>query len=437
MSKTPITFKKTGIEWLPEVPGHWEVRRIKTFYQEIDERSSSGNEELLSVSHYTGVTPRRDSLEKEDDLLTNAATLEGYKKVAKGDLVINIMLAWNGSLGTSSFDGITSPAYCVYRCFEKFNPEYFGYLFTTNLFKTQFRRNSTGIIESRLRLYSDRFFSLFSLVPPKKEQDQIVQFIQNKTAQIQHFLSKKAQFIALLKEQRQSIINEAVTRGIDPGARMKDSGIEWLGKVPEGWEVRRLKNFAEIKGRIGFRGYTTEDLVDEGNGAFALGATHIKNGVVDLSSPVFISWDKYYESPEIMVKKDDILIVQRGSVGVIGFVQNDFGEMTINPSLVLIKNVRINREFLFYFLNSFVIQDEIKSTVTQTAVPMISQFQIGNFTVCNPPLPEQAQIITHIKSATATIDAAIEKAGREMDLMKEYKEALVAEAVTGRLKIKE
>jgi type I restriction enzyme, S subunit len=136
----------------------------------------------------------------------------GYKLVAKNDLVINIMLAWNGSLGISPYNGITSPAYCVYRIKGDNNPEYFGYLFTTNLFKAEFRRHSTGIIDSRLRLYSDKFFSIFTVVPPKDEQDEIVQYIKAQEEKINLFIQKKQRFIELLKEQRQSKIHEASSR---------------------------------------------------------------------------------------------------------------------------------------------------------------------------------------------------------------------------------
>ncbi len=203
---TTATYNKSA--WLGNYPAHWQVLRIKNIFSEIEDRSTSGNEELLSVSHYTGVTLKRDSLENEDDFISNAETLEGYKRVAKGDLVINIMLAWNGSLGISPFDGITSPAYCVYRAKENNNPEYFGYLFATNLLKTEFRKKSTGIIDSRLRLYSDKFFSIFSVVPPVEEQNQIVEYIKTQSLKINHFIAKKQQFIALLKEQRQSVIND-------------------------------------------------------------------------------------------------------------------------------------------------------------------------------------------------------------------------------------
>ncbi|MCB0539237.1 MAG: restriction endonuclease subunit S, partial [Bacteroidetes bacterium] len=159
MITTATNNNKTA--WLGEFPAHWQVLRIKNLFQEIDSRSETGSEELLSVSQYTGITYKRESLENEDDHISNAESLVGYKIVEPGDLVINIMLAWNGSLGISTFKGITSPAYCVYRIKGNNNPEYFGYLFSTAIFRSEFRRNSTGIIDSRLRLYTDKFYSLF------------------------------------------------------------------------------------------------------------------------------------------------------------------------------------------------------------------------------------------------------------------------------------
>ena len=155
-------YKDSGVQWLGEIPEHWEIIRIKYLFKEINERSVYGNEELLSVSQYTGVTKKSDKID-DGELLTTASTLEGYKKVYKGDLVSNIMLAWNGSLGISPFDGITSPAYSIYRLLGKNDKRYFHYLLRTEIYKSEFKRNSSGVIESRLRLYTDDFFRILSL----------------------------------------------------------------------------------------------------------------------------------------------------------------------------------------------------------------------------------------------------------------------------------
>lgn len=433
MNENMVT-ENTKTTWLGNFPAHWKVLRIKNLFQEIDNRSETGSEELLSVSHYTGVTLKRESLENEDDHISNAESLVGYKLVEKNDLVINIMLAWNGSLGISPYNGMTSPAYCVYRIKGENNPEYFGYLFTTNLFKAEFRRNSTGIIDSRLRLYSDKFFSIYTVVPPKDEQDKIVQSIKAQEDKINLFIQKKLGFIELLQEQRRAIINKAVTVGTNK--KIVLIGTDWVKNLPSHWEKGRLKNYSTIKGRIGFRGYTTSDLVNEGEGALTLGATHINQiGLIDIGNPVFISWDKYHESPEIKVLKDDIIIVQRGSTcGKAGLVQSNFGEVTINPSVVLVKNIKMNPEFLLYFLLGDLVRDNIRQYVSNTAIPMLSQFQISNFPVFCPPIEEQKEIVAHIKSETKTIDIAIAKAEKEIELIKEYKEAMIAEAVLGKRK---
>src|SRR5690554_2860580 len=209
MIATAVENKK--IAWLGEIPAHWRLLRIKNLFQEMDSRSETGSEELLSVSYHTGVYLKRESLENEDDNLTNASSLIGYKKVTKGDLIINIMGAWNGRLGISAYDGITSPAYCVYRLRGNNNPEYYGYLFRTSLYVTEFLKYSAGIGTGYLRLYSDKFFSIFTVVPPKDEQDEIVQYIKAQEEKINLFIQKKKRFIELLKEQRLSIVNNYVT----------------------------------------------------------------------------------------------------------------------------------------------------------------------------------------------------------------------------------
>ena len=282
---TTATYNKSA--WLGNYPAHWQVLRIKNIFSEIEDRSTSGNEELLSVSHYTGITLKRDSLENEDDFISNAETLEGYKRVAKGDLVINIMLAWNGSLGISPFDGITSPAYCVYRAKENNNPEYFGYLFATNLLKTEFRKKSTGIIDSRLRLYSDKFFSIFSVVPPVVEQNKIVEYIKTQSDKINHFIAKKQQFIALLKEQRQSVINDAVTKGINKNVKLTDSGIKWLGNIPAHWEVKRIKNISSVISKGTTPSTMGADTIENGNIRF-LKAENLYTNEVSLFPEFFI-----------------------------------------------------------------------------------------------------------------------------------------------------
>ena len=417
---TTATYNKSA--WLGNYPAHWQVLRIKNIFSEIEDRSTSGNEELLSVSHYTGITLKRDSLENEDDFISNAETLEGYKRVAKGDLVINIMLAWNGSLGISPFDGITSPAYCVYRTKENNNSEYFGYLFATNLLKTEFRKKSTGIIDSRLRLYSDKFFSIFSVVPPVEEQNQIVEYIKTQSQKINHFIAKKQQFIALLKEQRQSVINEAVTKGINKKVKLKDSGIKWLGNIPEHWEVRKLKYCVTLNSNeIDIENIETDlkkialENIDNWTGRF-----------VETGNPTFEGKGNYFKTGDVLFNKLRPYLAK-------AFIAEENG-IAVNELLILTPNENIfTSQFLFQRLMTSDFIDVVNSSTYGAKMPRANWTFIGNLKLPIPPLSEQTQIINHIKTETATIDTAIAKTVKEIELIKEYKEAMIAEAVMGKV----
>lgn len=218
---------------------------------------------------------------------------------------------------------------------------------------------------------------------------------------------------------------------------MKDSGIEWLGKIPEHWKKTKVKYVAQIYGRIGFKGYTKDDLVKEGEGAFTLGAKHIdKENNLDLSSPEFISWKKYYESPEIMVKKDDVIFTQRGSLGKVCHINKPIGEATINPSMVILKNIKIQPRFLYFWLCSKRIQSEVELFQANTAVPMISQFQLGNFPIIFPNNNEQIKIINHLDNSLNKISNIINKANTSIEKLKLYRQSLISEAVTGKIDVR-
>ncbi|MCG3776173.1 MAG: hypothetical protein JW395_3022 [Nitrospira sp.] len=201
-------YKESGQEWLGRVPTHWDVRRTKLILREVDSRSITGKEQLLRVSQYTGVTQRK-AADGSDAPDTRAASLVGYKRVSVNDLVINIMLAWNGSMGVSRFDGIASPAYCVYRLNKGAQPWYFHQLFRLPLYKGRIKAVSTGVIESRLRLYSDDLGRIEAILPSPDEQAAIVRFLDHANRKIDGFIRAKRKLIGLLNEQKQAIIHRA------------------------------------------------------------------------------------------------------------------------------------------------------------------------------------------------------------------------------------
>jgi Restriction endonuclease S subunits len=425
----------TKTAWLGEFPSHWQTLRIKNLFQEVDDRSETGEEELLSVSYHTGVYLKKESLNSEDDHLTNAATLIGYKKVAKGNLIINIMGAWNGRLGISDYDGVTSPAYCVYRIKGKQNPKYFGYLFRTTLFVSEFLKYSAGIGTGYLRLYSDKFFSIFSPVPPIEDQNKIVQYIKSKEEKINHFIQQKQQLIELLKEQRQSVINEAVTKGINPKAKMKASGIEWLGDIPEHWEVRRLRFLAKVNSIENNYVFATDS---DSKVVFLPMEKVTELGSIDNSCKLPI---KEISKGYTYFEKDDIVVAkitpcfENGKGALLNNLETYFGFGTTEFHTLRCSNL-VSKEFIYLVTTSFSFRKLGISSMTGAAGQQrVPATFIKNFFVVYPSLTEQQQIVNHIKTETATIDITIAKAEKEIELIKEYKEAMIAEAVMGKINV--
>lgn len=172
----------------------------------------------------------------------------------------------------------------------------------------------------------------------------------------------------------------------------------------ENWQICRIKDICNVKGRIGFRGYKTSDLVEKGKGALTIGGKHITNNHIDLSDPEYLSWEKFYESPEIEIKIGDIILAQRGSLGVSAIVEQDIGPATINPSMVLLKNIEINNKFLFHELTTSHLVKEIITRSSSTAVPMISQKDIKNIKIKLPSEKEQEKISEFLSSVDKKIE---------------------------------
>ena len=225
-------YKESGVEWMGEIPSGWKVERIKYVFSKREEKSSTGEEELLSVTIHEGIVPRREYI-KEDDHISRSSSLVGYKICYKDDLVNNIMKMGFRCLGISDYDGIVSPGYSVFHFSDKKNiPKYWNYLLRTDLYVTEYKKRSKGIQESRMRLYDDYFVDIYTLIPTIQEQQQISDYLDHKTQQIDSLIEKTQQKIELLKEQRTSLINHMVTKGLNPDVEMKDSGFEWIGEIP-------------------------------------------------------------------------------------------------------------------------------------------------------------------------------------------------------------
>lgn len=411
LTETKATFQKyhsykdSGVEWLREIPEHWDIRRFKYLFKEINERSNNGLEDLLSVSQYTGVTKKLDAVE-EGELLTTASTLEGYKRVYTNNLVSNIMLAWNGSLGFSPYDGITSPAYSVYRLISGNCERYFHYLVRSQLYLSEFKKYSSGIIESRLRLYTDDFFSIWSLLPPALEQTAIANFLDNKTAKIDRAIAQKEKMIVLLKERKQIIIQNVVTKGLNPSAKMKYSGVEWIGEIPEEWVVKKLKYVLKIKNGQDYK--------------------HI---ISETGYPVFGSGGQFAFAKEYLYDGEALLLGRKGTIDKPHYFKGKF--WVVDTMFYSIAKKGFLTKFLYYVATTF----PFKLYSTSTALPSMTQDDLNNNPISIPSLKEQSLIIQYIEAQSAKIDRAISLQEHQIEKLKEFKSTLIDNAVTGKIKV--
>lgn len=421
-------YKDSGAQWLGKIPKHWDVIKAKYLWNEVFSFSENGSENLLSVSQYDGVTQAKNESRSE--------SLKGYKKVVKDNLVINIMLAWMGGLGVSEYNGIVSPAYCVYGLKKAANPKFMHYLYKTPMYLAEFARHSTGVIPSRWRMYTDDFGQVLTLIPPIDEQDKIVSYLDKVTSKIDEAIAQQQKMIDLLNERKQIIINNAVTKGLNPDAPMKDSGIDWIGEIPEHWELKKLKYICKAFGRIGFRGYSTTDLVNEGEGSITLSPSNMVSGHMCYDSCTYLSWEKYEESPEIKIYNGDILFVKTGSTyGKSSLVEDLPMKATINPQLLVLKNISCSTEYLSYVLQGKSIKYQIETSVIGGTIPTISQSKILNYIITYPTIAEQVKIVAYIKDMILPIDNAIDIANRQITLLQERKQIIINDVVIGKVKV--
>lgn len=413
-------YRQPRMRWLPAVPEHWNEQRAKTFFREVDERSKTGKEELLSVSHLTGVTPRS----QKKVTMFKAASYVGSKLCRPGDIVINTLWAWMAALGASRHVGIVSPAYGVYRPHraDSFNPAYLDYLLRTRAYVAEYIGRSTGIQSSRLRLYPNQFLDIALIQPPRPEQDQIVAYLRAQDAHIARFIKAKRDLIKLLAEHKLRIIDHAVTRGIDPTVTLKPSGIEWLGEVPEHWEVSKVKLLADYINGFPFK--PTEW------GAKGRPIIRIQNLTKEHAS------FNYYDGaiPERNhVKDGDILLSWSASLGV--FVWNR-GDAWLNQHIfkVVTDPKRITRGYFVWLARWFL--NHMEAEAHGSTMQHITKPKFGSFPVPLPSLSEQVEIEAQINRETQDIDVAIARTEEEIKLIREYRDRLIADVVTGQVDVR-
>jgi type I restriction enzyme S subunit len=428
-----IKYIDTGVNWLGKIPNTWESKRIKVLTRvkrgasprPIDNPIYFDEEGEFAWVRIADVTASERYLENTTQRLSELGSSLSVKRYPD-DFFLSIA-------GTVGKPIITKIKCCIHDGFVyfpdlKINPEFLYYIFSTGL-----PYLGLGKLGTQLNLNTDTVGDIYIPIPEEKEIEKIVSFLDERTAEIDNLISKKQKLIECLKEEKIALINQAVIKGMYPENVTKFSGDKWLGYVPASWEIKKIKYVSKVQGRVGFKGYSKQDIVTASEGALTIGAKHIQDNKITLLDPEYISWEKYYESPEIFVEQGQILVVQRGSLGKVAIVEEDLGEATINPSMVILKNLEINPKYLFYLLSSAYFTTFIELINASTAVPMISQEQLENLVIPKPSNEEMEAIVKFIEEKVTIIHNTIFHIEQEIELIKEYRISLINEVVTGKI----
>jgi len=428
-------YKEPGELWLGMVPEHWELLPNRTLFKERKDRDYP-DEEMLSVTITRGVIRQKDLLQNSSKKDSSNLDKSSYKLVSPNDIVYNKMRAWQGAIGVSQYRGIVSPAYVIVRPLNKCYPPYFHYLYRTPHFAKEAERWSYGITSDMWSLRPEHFKLIYSCLPPREEQEQIVRFLDYMDRRIRRYICEKQKLIKLLEEQKQVIIHQAVTRGLDPNVRMKPSGVEWLGDVPEHWEVQKLKHLV----RINPSKSETKELPSGELVTFLPMEAVSRDGIIDCSKSISlreaISGYTYIRDGDVIIAKITPCFENgkgalcTGLMGGIGFGSTEFH--VFRPSSLLLG------EYLFYLTHDPVVRingiEQMQGSAGQQRVP---REYFANLNVPLPNLQEQKNIIDEIRDQSNKQNGTVLKTKREIDLLREYRTRLIADVVTGKLDVRE
>lgn len=422
-------YKDSDVKWLGVIPSHWHLRKMKYSF---NERSQKGFpfEPLLAATQSQGVI-RKDMYENRTVEATK--NLESLKLVETGDFVISLR-SFQGGIEYSYCRGIISPAYTILTP-THIQASYFKYLGKSLAFISLLKESVTGIREGQNIDYGKLKDNLIPL-PSKLEQQAIASYLDKIVKNIDKAIAQQQRMIDLLNERKRIIISHAVTKGFDSNVPMKDSGIDWIGEVPNHWKIKRLSFCAWIRARLGWKGLKADEYIE--NGFPFLSAFNIQNNKLDWSKLNYINKQRYDESPEIKLRIGDILLVKDGAgIGKCARVDEmPCGNATANGSLAFITPYEsVDYKYLYYFIISNSFNEYTKILINGMGVPHLTQGEIKKIYIPIPPLKEQNEISLYLDKEVGKIDLTISSCMRQISFLQERKQIIINDVVTGKMKV--
>ena len=419
----------TGVDFLGRVPEDWTFDKLK-YVLTLSREKNGGTPvgEMLSVSEYTGVEPKvydHEEQKRSDEELAD------YRVVRRGQLVVNTMWLNHAGLGVSNYEGYVSPAYRAYWVGPDFERRYLHHLVRSRPYVDHYCSLLYGIRPNSYQVKGTDFDSTPLLRPPLRAQNGIADYLDSEAARIDALIDRKQRFIDLLVEKRTALITRAVTRGLDSNVAMKDSGVPFIGRTPAHWEVGALRRWWSV---IDCKHRTVEPAI-EGVPMVSIG--QVQNARIDCSDARLAGPDDYSDLIEAGrdPRRGDVVYSRNASVGLVALVDTDDPVCLGQDVCMLRSRFGINGLYLTYQLRSLVGAEQLRALQRGPTFNRINVGILRAFVVCQPPADEQAKIASFIEKETACIDALIDRTQRSIELLREYRRALISSAVTGQIDI--
>ena len=424
-------YKESGVEWIGEIPGHWEVVRSKHLFGNRNQRGYEG-EPLLSVTQDRGVLPRN---ELDYRVWNPDGNLRSYKLVLPSDWVISLR-TFEGGIELSEVRGIVSAAYTTMFPRRQIFNSYFKHLLKSVNFIAELNRITTGIRQGKNISYED-FSDTRVTFPPLNEQKAIANFLDRKTEQIDELIRIKERKTELLQEQRTVLINQSVTKGLDPNVEMKPSGVEWIGEIPKHWEVLKVKHVGSSNPSK--NNPKTDCLKDKLVVFLPMERVHT-DGTIDQELKLPYSQLKngytYFEENDVLIAKvtpcfeNGKIVLVKNLATPVGFGSTEFIVIRPNPQKVF-------PPFLYYILYNAPLRSIGKHFMTSAVgLKRVPTKFVENFQISIPPKQEQIQIANFLDRKTQQIDELRSNEQQSIELLKEYRQTLISEVVTGKIDVR-
>lgn len=430
-------YKDSGVEWIGAIPEGWNVSKVK---HETSFIGSGTTPRSGCLSFYeNGTIPWIQSgdlyetsevTDTKQKITAEALRSSSALKVYDKDFIAMAMYGSIGNIAISRIAACVNQACCCLRPNSKNNLNYMYYFLKTST--DNFKSKAMGAVLQNIS--QEKIKKQDFLVPPLPEQQRIVDFLDTKCGILDRTIDAVSRQIEDLEKYKKALITKTVTKGIckkgEPERAMKDSGVEWIGEVPEEWSVKPFKALAGMKGSSE---YTARDIVDEGEGAILLSPSNINDNKLNLSKRTYISQKKYDKSTT-KIQRGDLLFTKTASVGKCVIYDSDEPAMP-NPQLVVLKNIKCLPKFLYYSMVSDVMQAPTKMYVYGSVIPTISQLNLGRIKIPVPSPEEQQQIADYLDEKCKNIDNRVQKRKQQLEWLKEYKKSLIFDYVTGKKRV--